>query len=127
MESCRTKVRWILSYTGKILLELSKDRRTYYITPYLFLLIIGAYRRMVGIFKISWIRKGRGRPPIHENIVDLILEMKRCNKICGAQRISDELRLMEIRVSKKSILKILKANGFSHLKTKFAPPLREVF
>ena len=122
MESFRTKIRWTLSYTGKLLLELSKDLWTYYITPYPFLLIIGAYRRMVGRFKIIWIPKGRGRPPIHENIVDLILEMKRCYKISGAQRISDELRLMGIRVSKKSILKILRANGFSPPRTKFAPP-----
>ena len=77
---------------------------------------------MVGRFKILWIPKGRGRPPIHENIGGLILEMKRGNKIWGAQRISDELRLMGIRVSKKSILKILRVNGFSPSRTKFAPP-----
>ena len=121
MESFRTKTRWTLSYKGKILWELAKDLWTYYITPYPFLLIIGAYRRMVRRFKIIiWTPKGRGRPPNDENIVDLILEMKRCNKIWSAQRISDELRLMGIRVSKKSILKILRVNGFSPPRTKFA-------
>jgi hypothetical protein len=60
-------------------------------------------------------------PFFHENVVDLIIDMKRCNTIWGSQRISDELKLMGIRVSKKTVLKILRENGFVPPRTKFSP------
>jgi transposase InsO family protein len=72
--------------------------------------------------KIRWLAKPKGRPPIHENIVDLIIEMKRCNQSWGAQRISDELQLLGIKVSKKLLLKILRVNGFLPPRTRFTPP-----
>jgi len=73
--------------------------------------------------KIIWCsKKPKGRPPIHENIIDLIIDMKRCNVIWGSQRISDELNLMGIHVSKKTVLKILRENGFVLPRTRFAPP-----
>ena len=74
----RTKIRWTANYFQRILLELLKDLWAYYLTPYPLLLILGSYRRMIRRFKVIWLPKGRGQPPIHENIVDLILEMKRC-------------------------------------------------
>jgi hypothetical protein len=55
-------------------------------------------------------------------VVDLILDIKRCNKIWGAQRISDQLKLMGIKVSTKTALEILKQNGFVPPGTKFSPP-----
>ena len=66
--------------------------------------------------------KSPGRPPIDEAIVDLILEMKRENLGWGGQRISDELALLGIIVSKKSVLKVLKENGLVPPKKKFTPP-----
>jgi transposase InsO family protein len=48
--------------------------------------------------------------------------MKRCNMLWGAQRISDELKLMGIQVSKKTVLKILRVNGLVPPKLRFAPP-----
>ena len=48
--------------------------------------------------------------------------MKRCNSIWGSQRISDEFNLMGIQVSKKTVLKILRENGFIPPRTKFASP-----
>jgi len=66
--------------------------------------------------------KPKGRPPIHENVVDLIIEMKRSNQNWEAQRISDELQLMGIQVSKKTVLKILRINGFLPPRTRFTPP-----
>ncbi len=48
--------------------------------------------------------------------------MKLCNTVWGAQIISDELRHTGIRVSKKTVLKILRKNGFIPPKTQFAPP-----
>ena len=86
------------------------------------MLIIGSYRRIIRRLRIVWLPKPKGRPPIHENVVDLILDMKRSNVFWGAQRISDELKLMGIQVSKKTVLKILKENGFEPPKLRFAPP-----
>jgi hypothetical protein len=40
----------------------------------------------------------------------------------GAQRISDELQLMGIKVSKKTVLKILRVNGFVPPRTRVTPP-----
>ena len=122
MSELRTKIRWSLGYSQRILLELLRDLWDYYFTPYPFLLIVGAIRRIIRRLKVIWLPKPKGRPPIHENIIDLIIEMKRCNRIWGGQRISDELRLMGIKVSKKTVLKILRGNGFLPPKTKFSPP-----
>ena len=104
MESFKTKVRWSFRYSIKILVELLKDLWAYYFTPYPLLLILDSIRRIMRRLKIIWLAKPKGRPPIHENVVDLILEMKRCNQNWGAQRISDELQLMGIKVSKKTVL-----------------------
>ena len=112
MDTFRTKIRWSLSYSMRILLELLKDLWKYYFTPYPFLLIVGSLRRINRRLRIIWLSKPKGRPPIHENVVDLIIEMKRCNQGWGAQRISDELQQMGIKVSRKTVLKILKVNGF---------------
>lgn len=105
-----------------MLLELLKDLWKYYFTPYPLLLILGSIRRIIRRLKIIWLAKPRGRPPIHENVIDLIIEMKRSNQNWGAQRISDELQLMGINVSKKTVLKILRVNGFVPPKTRFTPP-----
>jgi hypothetical protein len=48
--------------------------------------------------------------------------MKRSNTQWGAKRISDELKLMGIQVSKKTVLKIRRENGFEPPKLRFAPP-----
>jgi len=122
MESFRTKIRWSFRYSIRILVELLKDLWKYYFTPYPLLLILGSIRRIIRRLKIIWLAKPRGRPPIHENVVDLIIEMKRSNQIWGAQRISDELQLMGINVSKKTVLKILRINGFVPPRTRFTPP-----
>ena len=107
-----TKIRWTLRYTVKILFELIKDLWAYYVSAYPLLLIIGSIRRIKRRLKIIWLPKPKGRPPVHENVIDLILEMKRRNMGWGARRISDELNLMGIQVSKKTVWKILKTNGF---------------
>ena len=122
MDRFRTKIRWSFGYCCRILTELARDLWNYFITPYPFLLIAGAWRRLIRRLKIIWLPKSPGRPPIHENVVDLIIDMKRSNSIWGAQRISDELKLIGIGVSKKTVLKILRENGFVPPRTKFAPP-----
>ena len=122
MASFKTKIRWSFGYVIRILKELFKDLWAYYVTAYPFLLILGSFRRIVRRLKVIWLPKSKGRPPIHENVVDLIIDMKRHNQHWGAQRISDELALMGIKVSKKTVLKILRENGFIPPKMRFTPP-----
>ena len=86
MDTFRTKIRWSLNYSMRILLELLKDLWTYYFTPYPMLLIIGSIRRIGRRLKIIWLPRPKGRPPIHENIVDLIIEMKLCNQSWGGSK-----------------------------------------
>jgi hypothetical protein len=101
-----------MSYFKRLLLELIRDLWNYYSNPFPLLLILGTIRRFKRRIKIFWKSvKAKGRPPVHENIVDLIIDLKRCNWLWGAQRISDELKLMGIRVSKKTVLKILRESG----------------
>jgi transposase InsO family protein len=122
MSSFRIKIQWSARYILKILTELFKDLWAYYASAYPLMLILGSYRRIARRLKIIWLPKPKGRPPIHENVVDLIIDMKRSNTQWGAQRISDELNLMGIQVSKKTVLKILRENGFEPPKLRFAPP-----
>ncbi|MBT8374260.1 MAG: hypothetical protein KJN80_05045 [Deltaproteobacteria bacterium] len=75
--------------------------------------------------KHLWFPKGPGRPPVPENIVDLILDMKRSNLLWGALRISQELKLLGILLHKKTVSRILKENGFSSPPMKYQPPTWE--
>jgi len=122
MEKLKTKIRWTASYIQRIFAELIADLWDYYCTPYPFLLFLGAFRRIARRIRIIWLPKPPGRPPIHENVVDLIIDMKRCNKIWGAQRMSDELKLMGIKVSNKTVLKILRQKGLVPPRMKLSPP-----
>ena len=123
METLRSKIWWTFNCLSKVFLELIADLWSYYVSPYPFLLIIGAVKRIRRRIKIIWCsKKSKGRPSIHQNIIDLILDMKRGNLIWGAQRISDELKVLGIFVSKKTILKILRENGLNPTKTKLSPP-----
>jgi hypothetical protein len=86
--------------------ELLLDLFLYYTSSYPLLLIIGALKRIKRIIKYLWFPKGPGRPPVLENIVDLILDMKRSSLLMG------------ISLHKKTISNILKENGFS------TPPMK---
>ena len=112
-------------YINRVLFELIMDLFFYYTSSYPLLLITGAFRRIKRRIKYLWFPKGPGRPPIPENIVDLILDMKRSNLLWGALRISQELRLMGIKLHKKTISKILKENGLTTPPMKFHPPTWE--
>ena len=61
--------------------------------------------------KVLWPRNPRGRKPLNQDIVDLILELKTLNPRWGAQKISDELSKVGHKVSKKTVLKYLEING----------------
>ena len=71
------------------------------VTLYPFLLIMGVLRRMLRRTKAVWMPKGPGRQPVREDVVELILDMKRSNLSWGVLRISQELLLLGIRIHKK--------------------------
>ncbi len=83
-------------FIKNVFVELLFDLYFYYTSSYPLLLIIGAYKRIKKRIKYLWYPKGPGRPPVPENIIDLILDMKRSNWPWGALRISQELMLMGI-------------------------------
>ncbi len=60
-------------------------------------------------------QKKGGRPKVTEEIIELILTMKRENGHWGAKRIRDELLKMGIKLSKPTISNILKDNGYDPL------------
>ncbi len=112
-------------FINKVFVELLIDLFLYYTSSYPILLIAGAYRRIKRRLKYLWWPKGPGRPAVPENIIDLILDMKRSNLLWGALRISQELMLLGISLHKKTISRILKENGFSTPPMKFGPPTWE--
>ena len=60
-----------------------------------------------------WRRKAKvGRPPLEQDIKDLIIEFKEGNPIWGARRIQEELRRLGIKVSQPTIQKVLKEAGY---------------
>ncbi len=112
------RIKWSIKMLWKTVKELFKDFKKYYLNPYPVLLIIGAIRRFKRRLKMIWIPKGPGRPPISEEVTNLILDMKRSNSGWGALRISQELALLGIKVSKTTVATILKQNGY------VLPPVR---
>lgn len=119
------KLQISYQYVVRILIELLIDLYFYYTSAYPLLLIIGAYKRIKRRIKYLWFPKGPGRPPVPENIIDLILDMKRSNLLWGALRISQELRLLGISFHKKTISRILRENGFTTPPMKYQPPAWE--
>ena len=105
----------------KTLIEVLLDILRYYLSNYPVLLILGVFRRIKLRLKCLWIPKSRGRPPISNEIIDLILEMKRSNWGWGSLRISQELALLGIKVSKTKVAQILRENGLVPPKTKVTP------
>jgi len=116
------KARSSVRYVFRVLRELVGDLVDYYWTSYPILLIVGAFRRIRRHLKILWLPRGPGRPSISEEIVDLILDMKRSNWVWGSLRISQELKRLGISVHKKTIARILQEHGLCPPKTRMAPP-----
>lgn len=60
-----------------------------------------------------WGRRDKGgRPPLAQEIKDLIIELKEASPLWGSRRIRDELARMGIRVSEPTIQKVLREGGF---------------
>lgn len=122
-EALKRKIWWswlsLRNNTG----ELLHDLWDYFVTPYPFLLVRGAFLRIMKRLRYIWFPppKSRGRPPISQEIVKLILDMKRSNWGWGSLRISNELKMLGIKVSKTTVSKILRENGFIPPRTRFTP------
>jgi len=101
------KIKISYVYILNVLIELLVDLYLYYTSSYSLLLIIGAYKRVKRRTKYLWFPKEPCQPPVPENIIDLVLDMKRSNLLWGALRISQELKLMGIGLHKKTVAKIL--------------------
>ena len=119
----KRKIWWSWLSIKNNICELSVDLWDYFVTPYPLQLIRGAILRIIRRLRYIWfpLPKSRGRPPVSEEIVDLIIDMKRSNWNWGSLRISNELRVLGIKVSKTTVSKILRENGFVPPRTRFAP------
>ena len=60
-----------------------------------------------------------GRPPVDEKILLLVIEMKHNNPRWGARRIKDELRKIDITLSKSAICTLLNGSDFPPSAPKF--------
>ena len=121
------KIRLLLKFAMRVLGQLLSDLWAYFASPYPLLLITGVFRRIFRRAKALWLPKGRGRPSISEDVVELILDMKRSNWSWGALRISQELLLLGIHVHKKTVKRILLENGMVPPKTRVTPPTWAAF
>ena len=63
--------------------------------------------------RIIWAPSSPGRKPLDQEIIELILELKKLNPTWGAQKISNELAKIGIRVSKPTVLKYLEIYGLN--------------
>jgi len=104
------KLKWSPRMVLKTLKELCQDLWNYYFTPYPILLVIGAFRRLLSRLKLIWVPRGRGRPTISPEVVELVLEMKRDNPGWGALRISQELALLGVIVSDEAVRRLFHAS-----------------
>lgn len=121
-DAIKKKLWWSWISLRNPLRDLAIDLYRYYISPYPLLRIMGTIHRIIRRLRSIWLPKSPGRPPVSESIVDIILDMKRHNWSWGALRISNELKAMGIRVSKRTVAKILRDNGMLPPKTRFTPP-----
>lgn len=71
-----------------------------------------AWHRKLAAKKWDYSKHRVGRPPISDEVKELIVEIKRDNPRWGAGKIKGALRKLGISVSKNSVLSVLKANGF---------------
>jgi len=71
-----------------------------------------AWHRKLAAKKWDYSKRRLGRPPISDEVKELIIEIKRDNPRWGAGKIKGAMRKLGISISKSSVLCVLKANGF---------------
>ena len=82
----------------------------YFTNPFPFIRILQLLLSMNRRIRTIWVRRP-GRKPLSEEIRNLIIELKSLNPSWGGQRISDELKKVGIKASKKTVLKVLREEG----------------
>jgi putative transposase len=85
----------------------------YYASPFPMFLILKKLSLAHRKIRIIWAVPSKGRPPLDEEIIKLIIEMKSLNPKWGAKRISNELLKIGYKASKKSVLKYLELNNLN--------------
>ena len=105
------KYQLFFPFAFRILSKAIIDIFKHYFSLFPILMFIGVLKRIKRRFKFIFLPKGRGRPPVSEEIIDLIISMKMSNLSWGALRISQELKLLGISIHKKTVQRILKDNG----------------
>ena len=77
-EALKSKLWWTWLGIKNNLFDLGQDLCNYYLSPYPFLLVRGSILRLIRRLRRIWLPppKSPGRPPISEEVVDLILEPK---------------------------------------------------
>ncbi|MCX6116192.1 MAG: hypothetical protein NT027_01520 [Proteobacteria bacterium] len=121
------KLQLLLKFAWRVLGQLFSDLRAYYASLYPFLLIMVFLRRILRRAKALWIPRGRGRPSVSEDLVELILDMKRSNWPWGALRIAQELLLLGICFHNETVKRLLVDNGMVPPKTRVTPPTWKAF
>jgi putative transposase len=96
-------------YIGHALVE----TYLYYISPFPFLILMKKLSLANRKINILFSKNPKGRKPLEQKTIDLLLEMKQLNPTWGAQRISDELSKIGYKASKKTVLKYLEIFGLN--------------
>ena len=85
----------------------------YYKSPYPLLVILKKISLANRKIRITLFPRTKGRNPLDQATIELIIELKKLNPSWGAQRISDELKKIGHIVSKPTVLKYLEIYGIN--------------
>ena len=96
-------------YFNEALLEIY----IYYLSPWPLYMLLKKWSLANRSVKIIWAPK-RGRNPLDQATIQLIIELKNLNPTWGAQKISDELAKIGYKVSKRTVLKYLEFYGVNN-------------
>jgi len=100
-------IKTYLNHITQILTELY----LYYTSPFPFYIVLKKLSLAHRKIRIIWAKPTRGRKPLDNVTVSLILELKELNPKWGAQRLSNELAKIGYIVCKKTVLKYLQLNN----------------
>ena len=108
-----------LRYLYQVMIEIY----LYFTSPYPFQIIAKKLALANRAVRILWAPPSPGRKPLAQEIIELIVEMKRLNLSWGGQRISDELAKIGYQASKDTVLKYLEIYGLHNP----SPPQRSTW
>ena len=83
----------------------------YYTSPYPLRVFLKQWSLANRALRVFWAAPSLGRPPLDQETIQLILEMKKLNPTWGGQRISDELAKIGYKACRETVLKYLEIYG----------------